>query len=103
MATRELLGVLDLKRARVELHRRLSVPWAHLIVVLWGIPLMIRAGTRNPVIGAGLALAAGIAFYGSSFLGAGLAEETALPAALGLWAPPLVFTIAGSVLYARMD
>ncbi len=103
LATSELLAARDIKSARVEIHRRLTVPWAHLLVVLWGVPLMVRWGTRNPVIGAALALAAGIVFYGTSIAASGLAEETSLPAGLCLWLPTALFAAAGLWLYARLD
>jgi lipopolysaccharide export LptBFGC system permease protein LptF len=103
LETAELIASMDIPRAAVEFHQRIAVPWAHFLVVLWGIPLMARWGGRNPIYGAAGALAVGLLFFASTLAGAALAEETGVPAWAAIWTPVAAFTLAGAWTYGKMD
>jgi LPS export ABC transporter permease LptG/LPS export ABC transporter permease LptF len=94
----------DLIEARIELHRRMSLPIACLTLALVGIPLGIssRKGGKS----SGYVTAVFLAFfcYYLAFISlTGLAKQRTLPAPVAAWLPNAVFALAGVVFIARME
>src|SRR5262249_53150169 len=90
--------------ARIELHRRLSLPVGCLALALMGIPLGISS--RNGGKSGGYVTAVFLAFlcYCLSFLSLiGLAEQQKMPVWLAAWAPNIAFSLCGIVLLARLE
>jgi LPS export ABC transporter permease LptG/LPS export ABC transporter permease LptF len=90
--------------ARIELHTRLALPIACLMLALVGIPLGVssRKGGKS----GGYVTAVFLAFfcYYLAFITlVSLARRRVLPVELALWLPNAVFAIAGMYFVARME
>ncbi|HLI85253.1 MAG TPA: LptF/LptG family permease [Bryobacteraceae bacterium] len=106
MNTRELAryGGPDWIEARVELHRRYSLPVACIMLALVGIPLGIV--TRKGGKSAAYIMAVLLAFFCyhlSSITLIGVARQQKLPVPVAMWLPDAVFGIAGIILLIRME
>jgi LPS export ABC transporter permease LptG/LPS export ABC transporter permease LptF len=108
MNTRELSRYAahgaDWVEARIELHRRLALPIACLVLALVGIPLGVssRKGGKS----GGYVTAVFLAFfcYYLAFITlVGLARQRALPVEVALWLPNAAFLLAGIIFVARME
>lgn len=94
----------DLIEARIELHRRLSLPIACFTLALVGIPLGIssRKGGKS----SGYVTAVFLAFFCyhlASISLIGLAKQRTLPVPAAIWLPNAVFFLVGIVFTARME
>ena len=99
-ATGDGAGPLD---ARIELHQRLALPLACLLLALAGIPLGVttrRSGKSSAVV-----LTVGLAFlyYMGLISMISVARQETLPAGLALWLPNLVFTVFGLAMLTRLE
>src|SRR5581483_5926609 len=83
--------------ARIELHRRLALPLACIVLALVGIPL--GASTRKGGKSAGYVNAVYLAF----FTLIGLARQRTLPVEVAVWLPNAVFFTAGVAFLARLE
>jgi lipopolysaccharide export system permease protein len=108
MNTRELRRYAahgpDWVEARIELHRRLALPVACLVLALVGIPLGVssRKGGKS----GGYVTAVFLAFfcYYLAFITlVNLARQRALPVEVAIWLPNAVFALAGVFFVARME
>ncbi len=108
MNTRELSRYsahgADWVEARIELHRRLALPIACLVLALVGIPLGVssRKGGKS----GGYVTAVFLAFfcYYLAFITlVSLARQRALPVEVALWLPNAAFLLAGLIFVARME
>ncbi|HTT63414.1 MAG TPA: LptF/LptG family permease [Bryobacteraceae bacterium] len=94
----------DWIEARIELHRRLALPFACLFLALVGIPLGVssRKGGKS----GGYVTAVFLAFfcYYLAFITlVGLARSRTLRVEVALWLPNAVFLVAGLIAVARME
>jgi LPS export ABC transporter permease LptG/LPS export ABC transporter permease LptF len=106
MNTRELARYAgpDWIEARVELHRRYSLPVACIMLALVGIPLGIV--TRKGGKSAAYIMAVFLAFFCyhlSSITLIGVARQQKLPVPFAMWLPDAVFGIAGVIFLIRME
>ncbi|HZT28237.1 MAG TPA: LptF/LptG family permease [Bryobacteraceae bacterium] len=108
MNTRELIPLSrsgpDWVEARIELHRRLALPLACIVLALVGIPL--GASTRKGGKSAGYVNAVFLAFfcYYLAFITLiGLARQRTLPVEVAVWLPNAVFFTAGVAFLARLE
>jgi len=108
MNTRELKGYSRTGpawiEARIELHRRVSLPLACIMLALVGIPLGVssRKGGKS----AGYVTALFLAFFCyqlASISLIGMAKQRALPVEVAVWTPDAGFMIAGLILIARLE
>lgn len=108
MNTRELRRYsatgADWVEARIELHRRMALPIACLVLALVGIPLGVssRKGGKS----GGYVTAVFLAFfcYYLAFITlVSLARTRALPVEVALWLPNAAFLLAGLIAVARME
>lgn len=87
---------------RTKFYQRLAMPWACLVVTLFGIP----AGTRNARQGAltGIFVAIGffLCFYAVTQVGLFLAMKQVLPPWLGAWMANIAFLAAGIYMLIRL-
>lgn len=95
LAHRPSASEQDRRLARVEIHKKLAIPFACLAFALIGIPLAqsVRRGGR----GSGFALSLGIllVYYVLLTSGETWAEDGRLPAALAMWLPNLFLLVLG--------
>ena len=93
----------NLTQARIELHHRLALPPACILLALIGIPLGVssRKGGKSGafVITVGLAFV----YWISQIAANGLAKQHKLPVGIAMWIPNAIFAVAGIVLLARME
>ena len=89
--------------ARIELHRRMALPVACLMLALVGIPLGVssRKGGKSGGYVTGIFLAFFCYFLAFITL-IGLAKQRALPVE-GIWLPNLFFMLAGLILISRLE
>ena len=89
--------------ARIELHQRLALPPACLLLALVGIPL----GVSSRKAGKSVALVTTVFLAFLYYLGLisliGLAKQGTLPVALAVWTPNALFALAGIILLARLE
>jgi len=89
--------------ARIELHQRMALPPACLVLALLAVPLGLssRKGGRSSAVVLTVALA--FLYYMGLISLIGLARQGTLPAAAAVWAPNAVLALAAVVFNARME
>ena len=89
--------------ARIELHQRLALPFACLLLALVGVALGVssrKAGKSGAVV---LTVFLAFLYYMGLISLVGLARQGTLSAWVAVWTPNAVFTVAGIVLLARLE
>lgn len=86
---------------RVELYKKISIPFACLAFGLIGVPLglMVRRGGR--MIGLGVGVGVITLYYVVLTAGEKLAKQGLCPPSLGAWTPNILTFIAGMILIIR--
>ncbi|HSP68206.1 MAG TPA: LptF/LptG family permease [Bryobacteraceae bacterium] len=89
--------------ARIELHQRLALPLACMLLALTGIPLGV--GSRRSGKSSAYVLTVGLAFlYFMGLITAiHFAREGTLPAGLAVWMPNIAFAMLGVILLVRLE
>jgi LPS export ABC transporter permease LptG/LPS export ABC transporter permease LptF len=89
--------------ARIELHQRLALPLACLLLALIGIPLGVssRKGGKSGAFVVTVALA--FFYYMGLISLIGLARHGTVPVPLAIWTPNTVLAIAGLILMIRLE
>ena len=97
---REARGSRD---AAIELHQRLALPLACVLLALVGIPLGVssRKGGKSAAFVVTVFLA--FLYYMALISLISLARQGTLPVAPAIWAPNIVFAIAGIIMLARLE
>ncbi len=85
----------------VEWHRRLAIPAACLVFGLIAVPLGIESSRAVKSRGFAVSLGVIFCYYILLSIGQALAEQGALPASIGLWAPNVVLGVVGLLLLRR--
>ncbi len=88
-------GGADARAARIEIHRRFSLPAACLALPLMALPLAARPRRGSRAGGFLLALLLICGYYVIFTMGAGLARDGLLPAWLGIWAANIAAAAVG--------
>ena len=91
------------KEAAIELHQRLALPFACVLLGLVGIPLGIssRKGGKSSAFVLTVLLA--FIYYLGLITLIGLAKKGSFPVPIAVWTPNFVFAIAGIILIARLE
>lgn len=94
---------LDRRSVRVEIHKKLSIPFACIAFGLVALPLGLtnRRGGRSS--GFSLSIAIILLYYVLLTWGSDLAEEGRIPAGLGIWLPNIALLILGGMLLNRAN
>jgi len=100
-ATRTHIRKYKINNHLVELHKKMSIPFACLVFGLIGVPLglMVRRGGR--MIGLGVGLGVITLYYVMLTAGEKIAKVGAYPPVLGAWTPNIVTFVIGIVLIIR--
>lgn len=87
---------------RVELHTRVATAFAAVILGIIGVSLSLHLGHRGG-IALGITMGLGLTFFYLVLFqtGASFARSEMLPAAVGVWAPNLLFAAVGAALWGR--
>ncbi len=84
-----------LRKVRVELHKRVALPLACIVLGLFALPMAASFGGLNRHWGLLLALGFFLFYYTLLSLGLTLGETGTLPPAVGLWLPNALFLGVG--------
>jgi lipopolysaccharide export system permease protein len=89
--------------ARIELHQRLALPFACMLLALTGIPLGV--GSRRSGKSSAYVLTVALAFLYDLGLIAAIhfGREGTIPAGFAMWIPNLVFAVLGFSMLARLE
>ncbi len=91
------------REARLELHRRLALPAACVVLALAGIPLALGSRRSGKSTGVVLTVLLVFAYYTLLVTGIGLAQEGKLAPGLGVWGANALFGVCGVLLLGRLD
>jgi len=97
---KEAAGSID---ARIELHQRLALPPACLLLALVGVPLAIstrKAGKSAAVV---MTVALAFLYYMSLISLIGLARQRTLPVPVAVWMPNAALALCGILLLFRLE
>jgi lipopolysaccharide export system permease protein len=92
----------DVAQKNFDVDRRLAMPWACLIVTLFGIPAGTSSARQSALSGVFLAVAFFLGFYAVSQVGTYLGIRQTIPAWLGAWLSNIVFMITGIYMLVKM-
>ena len=87
---------------RFDLHSRLAMPWACVIVTLFGIPAGAKGGRQSALTGIFLAMAFFFGFYALMHIGMFLGKREIVAPWLGAWLSNIVFLAAGILMMFRL-
>jgi len=82
----------------VEIHKKLSIPFASIVFVLVGAPLGIMARRGNMGVATSLSIGFFLLFWIFLIGGEDLADRKIMPPALAMWAPNIIVGTAGLYL-----
>jgi len=88
--------VLDLK---IALQSKIAFPLTCTVMVLVGLPFSFSVGKRGALYGVSLAIAIGLAYWGSIGLFEQMGRYEMLPPMLAAWGPNLLFGAGGLYLF----
>ena len=77
----------------VELHKKISLPFASIVMSLVALPFSFRLGRRGTLYGVGIGIVLGMVFYSMLAFTSTLGETGALPPLVAVWSPNLAFMI----------
>ena len=89
-------------RIEADLHSRLAMPWACLIVTLIGVPFGNQTGRKGALLGIGAVLGLFLAYYVFTLTGLWLAKQGFVPPWVGGWLPIVIFLPLGITMLIRM-
>lgn len=93
----------DRAALEVALHANFAYPIGCIVLMLMGLPLVLRAERRTPFLAAGIGLLLSVAYFAVErvLLDLGTREELFAPA-LGAWLPVILFGAIGLLLVETM-
>lgn len=83
-----------LRAHRIEIHKKLALPAACLVLALLGLPLGVMTGRAGRTGGFALGLVVILVYYALLTAGEQAAMDGRVPAAFGMWGPDIVLTAA---------
>ncbi len=93
---------VERQRLLVDLHNKLSIPFASFVFAILGTPLALRPQRRSNAAGFGLCIIYILIWYGFMGFGGFLARTGAVPAFLGAWLPNIVLAGYGIYVFLRV-
>jgi LPS export ABC transporter permease LptF/LPS export ABC transporter permease LptG len=92
-----------LLETRMELHQRLSMPFACIVLALAGIPLGLSSRRRGKSPAVVLTVALAFVYYISLIGSISMARQKTLPVEIAMWLPTVGFALLGMFLLARLE
>ncbi|MFQ5653540.1 MAG: LptF/LptG family permease [Planctomycetota bacterium] len=92
-----------LKHLEVKLHQRFAFPLANVILLLLGLPFVLRGENRSITLGVTAAIAIAGAYLITSTLCSDLGNKEQLPPILAAWLPVLFFGALGLTLFDGIE
>ena len=103
LAYGDIAGPERTLEARIELHKRLALPLACMLLALAGIPLGVgsrRSGKSSAYV---LTVALALLYQMGLITAIHFGQEGTLPAGLAMWMPNLVLAVLGFSMLARLE
>jgi LPS export ABC transporter permease LptF/LPS export ABC transporter permease LptG len=91
------------RQYRIELNRRLSYPFACLVLMLVGVPLGLSSKRGGKSMGFVLTIVLVFIYYFMSSMGVALAKQQKLSPFVGVWGANMLFAAIGLVLLQEMS
>jgi len=88
---------------RIELHQRLTMPFACIVLGLTGIPLGLSSRRRGKSPAVVLTVALAFVYYISLIGTISMARQGTLPVEIAMWLPTVSFALLGSFLLVRLE
>ncbi|GGJ19343.1 LptF/LptG family permease [Deinococcus roseus] len=98
----KVITAADQYSARMELHGKLAIPFANLVLALISMPLAIRYG-RGTGVSLGVSVLIVVVYYLTLLLGRAFASAGLIPPEVGLWFANVFFTLVGWRLIRRVS
>jgi LPS export ABC transporter permease LptF/LPS export ABC transporter permease LptG len=92
-----------LLETRIELHQRLSMPFACIVLALTGIPLGLSSRRRGKSPAVVLTVALAFVYYISLIGAVSMARQQKLPVEVAMWLPMVGFALLGTFLLVRLE
>jgi LPS export ABC transporter permease LptG/LPS export ABC transporter permease LptF len=93
----------ETKEAAIELHQRVALPFACILLSLVGIPLGVSSRKGGKAAAFVLTVFLAFVYYLGLITLIGLAKKGNFSVPLAVWTPNAVFAVAGLVLLARLE
>ncbi len=87
----------------VKLHQRFAFPLANFILLLLGLPFVLRGENRSVLVGIALAIGISAGYLLATMICADLGNRQLLPPILAAWLPVLFFGALGLTLFDGID
>jgi LPS export ABC transporter permease LptG/LPS export ABC transporter permease LptF len=91
------------KEAAIELHQRLALPFACVLLALVGVPLGVSSRKGGKSAAFVLTVILAFVYYLGLITLIGLAKKGNFPVPVAVWTPDVVFAIVGVVLLLRLE
>jgi len=98
---KEYINKYQLGNYRVELYKKLSIPFASLIFGLIGVPLGLIVRKSGKMVGLGVGVGLIIVYYILITIGEKLSKAGLYAPLLGAWTPNILIGIAGIILIIK--
>jgi lipopolysaccharide export LptBFGC system permease protein LptF len=92
----------DVVRLKVQLQRKLAVPFVTLVMSVLAIPFSLSAGKRGAITGIATAVGIAAIFEVVSRLFESMGNLSQLPPALAAWSPDVIFALLGAYLILKV-
>jgi lipopolysaccharide export LptBFGC system permease protein LptF len=92
----------DVVRLKVQLQRKLAVPFVTLVMSVLAIPFSLSAGKRGAITGVAIAVGIAAIFEVVSRLFESVGNLSYLPPALAAWSPDVIFALLGAYLILKV-
>jgi lipopolysaccharide export system permease protein len=89
-------------RREYDVHSRIALPWACIVVTLFGVPAGVKGGRHSALASILLAIGFFFGYYLLTHVGLFLGKRHMLSPLLAAWFSNLVFLVIGSVMLIRM-
>ncbi|MBN1929700.1 MAG: LptF/LptG family permease [Chlorobiaceae bacterium] len=99
IAQKKRSGLPGLERAEVELHTKIALPLASMLIVLIGVPLSTRKKRSGLALEAATSLLIGLFYLGMLKTIGSLGFDGLVNPVLAAWLPNLLIVLAGALLY----
>ena len=93
----------DYVDAAIELHQRFALPLACILLALVGIPLGVSSRKGGKSAAFIVTVLVAFLYYLAFITLIGLAKKGSLPVPIAVWTPDAIFSIAGTILLARLE
>lgn len=94
-------GTRDYNYLLLEYHKRLSLPFACLVMGFLAAPLGVQARAASRFKGVVMGLVLFLLYYVSMSAGSALGEDGTLPPAISMWVPTVAFGILAIIMWVK--